>query len=307
MRAVTISSFGAQPTFTTEQPAPSRGSDDQIAIKVLTSGLHPLVRAQVAGTHHSVKTNMLPYIPGADGVGITSDGRTVYFNSVAAGGGFAEEIIVPRPLVTPVPPGADPIHLAGLVNPGISSWMALRARTSPELTPGFSVLVVGVTGLSGKLAVKFARLLGAGKIIGVARNVHKMMPLELDQRIVLAEIPAETDFSDIGDVDLILDYLYGPVTQALLNSLNSKVPTQYLQIGTVCGADICLPGALLRSKNITIRGSAAGAWPMAQLSKELPGLLEAICKLPDMGLKVRRLEEAEMAWQMEGERTVFVI
>jgi hypothetical protein len=166
---------------------------------------------------------------------------------------------------------------------------------------------MGVTGLSGRLAVHFARTLGAGRIIGVARDHGRMLPLDLDQRIVLAENPAETDFSGIGDLDLILDYLYGPVIPALFDSLKSSVPTQYLQIGTVCGANMCLPGALLRTKNITIRGSGPGAWPLSQLSKELPDLLEVISRLPDMGLKARRLEDVETAWLSEPERSVFVI
>jgi NADPH:quinone reductase-like Zn-dependent oxidoreductase len=307
MRAITISSFGSQPTFTTEHPLPSDAKDDQVTIRVLASGLHPLVRAQTAGTHHSIKTKLLPYVLGTDGIGITSDGRTVYFNSTMTGGGFAEKISVSKDLITPLPKGSDPTQLAGLVNPGLGAWMAFKGHISPKLRPKFNVLVVGVTGLSGKLAVMFARSLGAGKIIGVARDDERMIPLDLDRRIVLASNPAETDFSDMGDLDLILDYLYGPVIPALFNSLNSSVPVQYLQIGTVCGADMCLPGALLRTKNITIRGSGPGAWPLSQLSKELPDLLEVISRLPDMGLKAKRLEDVETAWLSERDRTVFVI
>jgi NADPH:quinone reductase-like Zn-dependent oxidoreductase len=288
-------------------PPPCDATDDQVNIRVLASGLHQLVRAQAAGTHHSVKTNPLPYILGADGIGVTSDGQTVYFNSIMGGGGFAERITVSKALVTPVPVGADPTQLAGLVNPALGAWMAFKGHISLELEPRFNLLIMGVTGLSGRLAVHFARTLGAGRIIGVARDHGRMLPLDLDQRIVLAENPAETDFSGIGDLDLILDYLYGPVIPALFDSLKSSVPTQYLQIGTVCGANMCLPGALLRTKNITIRGSGPGAWPLSQLSKELPDLLEVISRLPDMGLKARRLEDVETAWLSEPERSVFVI
>jgi len=307
MRAITISSFGSQPIFTAEHPPPCDARDDQITIRVLASGLHPLVRAQAAGTHHSAKTKPLPYILGADGVGITSDGRTVYFNSIMSGGGFAEKISISKALVTPIPIGADPTQLAGLVNPALGAWMAFKGHIFPELQPRFNLLIMGVTGLSGRLAVQFARSLGAGRIIGVGRDHGRMLALDLDHRIVLAENPAETDFSGIGDLDLILDYLYGPVIPALLNSLNSSVPTHYLQIGTICGANTCLPGALLRTKNITIRGSGLGAWPLSQLSKELPDLLEVISRLPDMGLKARRFEDVEAAWLSERDRTVFVI
>src|ERR1700709_2295447 len=102
MRAITISSFGSQPSFTAMHPPPCDATDDQVNIRVLASGLHQLVRAQAAGTHHSVKTKPLPYILGADGIGVTSDGQTVYFNSIMSGGGFAERITVSKALVTPV-------------------------------------------------------------------------------------------------------------------------------------------------------------------------------------------------------------
>ena len=105
---------------------------------------------------------------------------------------------------------------------------------------------------------------------------------------------------------MILDYLYGPAVVALFNQLKSTVPTQFVQIGTMAGPDISLPGALLREKNITIRGAGPGAWPMPLFAKELPDLLRAVSKLPDMGLTVRKLEEVKEAWGNKKERTVFV-
>ncbi|OCT48629.1 alcohol dehydrogenase [Cladophialophora carrionii] len=306
MRAITVSSWGAAPAFTSSHPDPS-SSEDTITLRVLASGLHQLVRAQAAGTHYSTKTTTMPYIPGADGVGETADGKRVYFNSIAMGGGFAESIAVPKQSVTPIPEGADPVVIAGLTNPGMSSWMAFAGRVDPELPKGFTVVIMGVTAISAKVAVQFARAKGAGKIVGVARNAKEMAAIaDLDERIVLATNPGETDFSSLADVDLILDYLYGPAVVALLNQLKSSVPTQFVQIGTVAGNDVALPGAVLRSKNITIRGAGPGAWAMSQFAKELPDLLDAVAKLPDMELTVRKLEEVDAAWGHKKERTVFV-
>ncbi|EXJ56495.1 hypothetical protein A1O7_06839 [Cladophialophora yegresii CBS 114405] len=306
MRAITVSSWGAAPTFTSTHPEPS-SSDDTVTLKVLASGLHQLVRAQAAGTHYSTKTTTMPYIPGADGVGETPDGKRVYFNSIATGGGFAESIAVPKQSVTPIPEGADPVVIAGLTNPGMSSWMAFAGRVDPELPKGFTVVIMGVTAISAKVAVQFARAKGAGKIVGVARNAKEMAAIaDLDERITLATDAGGTDFSSLGDVHLILDYLYGPAVVALLNQLKSSVPTQFVQIGTVAGNDIALPGAVLRSKNITIRGAGPGAWAMSQFAKELPDLLDAVAKLPDMELTVRKLEEVDAAWGNKKERTVFV-
>ncbi|KIW92363.1 uncharacterized protein Z519_07347 [Cladophialophora bantiana CBS 173.52] len=307
MRAITVSSWGSPPQFTSSHPDPSSSSDTSVTLKVLASGLHQLVRSQAAGTHYSTKASTVPYIPGADGVGETPDGQRVYFNSITTGGGFAEYITVPKANVSPIPKGADPVVIAGLTNPGMSSWMAFAARVEPPLPQNFTVVIVGVTAISAKVAVQFARARGAAKIIGVARNAKEMASIPgLDERIVLANNPSETDFSSLTDVDLILDYLYGPAVAALLDQLKSTVPTQFVQIGTVAATDMALPGAILRSKNITLRGAGPGAWAMSHYAKEVPALLAAVATLPDMDLKVRKLEEAEAAWAAKKERTVFV-
>ncbi|EXJ77901.1 hypothetical protein A1O3_09060 [Capronia epimyces CBS 606.96] len=308
MRAITVSSWGSAPTFTTSHPQPVSSDPDSVTVKVLAAGLHQLVRGQVVGTHYSTKKAALPYVPGADGVGTLPDGQTVYFSSIASGGAFAEYVSVPASAVTAAPTGVDPVQIAGLVNPGMSSWMALAARVDRERLPqAFTVVIVGVTALSGKVAVHFMRQLGAGKVIGVARNAAEMAALNLDQSIVLAETKiADTDFSTLGDVDLILDYLYGPPALALLTALDSKVPTQYVQVGSVAGPDIALPAALLRSKDLTLGGTGPGSWSMAQFNKELPALLAAVAKLPPQDIKVRKLEDVDVAWAAKRERTVFV-
>lgn len=305
MRAIAVQSWGAHPEFTASHPDACSSDASKVTLKVLAAGLHQLVRAQSAGNHYSTKNATVPYVPGADGVGQTPEGEVVYFNSIATGGGFAEYVTVPKAATVPVPAGADPVHIAGLVNPGMSSWMALAARVD-NLPKDFTVAIVGVTSLSGKVAVEFVRGLGAAKVIGVARNAKDMAALELDQAVVLAGNPADTDFSGLGDVDVILDYLYGPVIVALFNALDSKVPTQYVQIGSLAALDANLPGAMLRSKNITMRGAGPGSWSLPHFGKELPSLLAAVAKLPDMDLKVRKLEEANEAWAATKERTVFV-
>lgn len=305
MKAITVANWGAPVTFTADHPSPAAPSSDQVTLKVLAAGLHQLVRGQVTGTHYSTKTATLPYIPGADGVGTTPDGQTVYFNSIAQGGAFAETINVPKTAITPIPSEANPVQIAGLVNPGMSSWMALRTRTE-GLRPNFTVAIVGVTAISGKVAVHFSRSLGAGRVIGLARNEKELAAIDLDDRIVLKDKPEETDYSSLGDVDVILDYLWGPNILALFKALKSSVPTQFVQIGTLAGQEIPFPGAILREKNITIRGSGPGAWSFPQFGRELPSLLDAVSKLPNLDLKVRKLEDAEAAWAAKKDRTVFV-
>ncbi len=176
MRAIVVKSWDSPPEFTSDHPHPTTSDFDKVTIKILASGLHQLIRSQAAGQHYSSKSAGLPYVPGADGVGTTPEGQTVYFSSIATGGGFAEYITVPKVAIVPVPDGADPVQIAGLVNPGMSSWMALAARVD-NLPANFTVVIVGVTAISGKVAVEFVRGKGAGKVICVARNAKDMSSL----------------------------------------------------------------------------------------------------------------------------------
>jgi len=306
MHAITVESWGSPPAFgTVETPTAPPPDSSLVQVKVLAAGLHSLVRAQASGAHYSVKNARLPYIPGSDGVGTLADGTVVYFSSMLLGGAFAEYVNVPKADVKALPAGADPVQVAGLVNPGMSSWMAFKARVD-NLPKAFSVVILGVTAISGKVAVNFSRLLGAGKVIGVARNVKEMEQLALDQSIVLKDPVEDTDYSALGDVDLILDYLYGPPALRLLNSLNSSRPTQYVQIGSVAGQEVSLSAGLLRSKDLTLRGTGPGSWTMEQFDKVLAGLLTAVSQLPKFDIKARKLEQAEEAWQDKRGRTVFV-
>lgn len=312
MRAIIVPQWGSPPEFSSTQPPPEVSTSDTVTLKVLASGLHQLVRMQASGPHYTNKTTTMPYIPGADGVGVTPEGETVYFSNIAMGGGFAEQVTVPRSMTTRIPEGADPVVIAGLSNPAMSSWMSLAARVDPPLRAGFTVVITGATAISARVATTFCRARGAGTIVGVARNAKELDALaDLGRRVVLAADPAKTDyaaaFAGLDAVDLVLDYLYGPAVVALLEQLPaSPVPTQLVQIGTVASPDIALPGTLLRGKNIVIRGSGPGAWQPAHFARELPDMLAAVAKLPDMDLKVRKFEDVQAAWAAKKERTVFV-
>ncbi|KAL8947560.1 MAG: hypothetical protein Q9222_006174, partial [Ikaeria aurantiellina] len=201
----------------TSKPPEPEASSGLVQLKVLATGLHRLVRSRATGQHYS--STGVPNIPGIDGVGETPDGQRVFFLCFKDGGSFAEYINVPRKMTWPLPSGLDPVHAAGLVNPALSSWMAMTARCD-NLPPDFSVLIMGATSASGRLAIPLARALGAKRIIGCARNEEKLKTLEgLDDCIILQDPAGSSEFSQLGHVDVILDYVYGPAAVQLLKSL----------------------------------------------------------------------------------------
>ena len=76
MKAAVIHALGQPPRFE-DFPEPTAG-EGEVGVNVRAAGLHPFVRAQASGSQ-SGSPNVLPQIPGIDGVGSLDDGTRVYF------------------------------------------------------------------------------------------------------------------------------------------------------------------------------------------------------------------------------------
>lgn len=306
IQAALVTSHDNPPTYTTV-PLPSP-SPSQLQLKILATGLHNLVRSRAAGKHYS--SPPLPQIPGTDGIGSTPDGTRYYFSAFRTGGTFASHINVERSAVTPLPESLDAVQAAALVNPAISSWMAMKTRTV-NLPAAFTVLILGATSASGRLAIPLARSLGAKTVLGAARNASALSSLTIDRSITIADDASKTDFSPLSgvEIDLVLDYINGPLPTAFLSTHKQKTPMQYVHIGTLSGQDMALPGAVLRSNDLTIRGSGPGAWSLQAATGEMPGLLEALRSVGEQKVRVVRLEDVEVEWEVKDRdegRVVFV-
>jgi len=229
--------------------------------------------------------------------------------SFGAQGTFSEYINVPQESTFLLPHGLDPLVAAAYMNPALGSWMALRYRTTELPQSGWGVLIVGATSASGGVAVRTARALGATRVVGLARNVQKLERVEsLDARIKLEDDATTIDFEAVGQVDVVLDFVYGRVAEELLTRLKADNGlVQYVQIAALSGQmDINLPSAVLRSKDLTIRGAGPGAWPMSRMSVEIPAMLEMLKAVKSEGVEVVSLSEIEEAWTRKSiNRVVF--
>jgi len=266
--------------------------------------------ARAAGKHYSATT--LPHEPGVDGAGTLDDGTPVYVSTLSSGqGSFKELVNVPKRAVTPLPQGLDPVTAAATVNPALSSWMAMKTRVDLSILPKtFTVVIMGATSISGSIAISLVRTLGAGKVIGVGRDKAKLAQLPLDEIVALADGAAgQTGFEDLGDVDIILDYLYGQPTLQLLAAIKTTRPLQYVQLGSMAGPEVNMPAAILRSKDITLRGAGPGAWRTDQMDGEIAPLLQALVGAKGARFAVRKSSEVEEVWDAYGssERLVFLI
>lgn len=226
-------------------------------------------------------------------------------------GSFAETLNVPNSAIFPLPKDADPVKVAAGVNPALSDWMAMKTRCE-DLPAGFSVLVLGVTSASGRVAVGLAKALGAGKVVGVARSEAGMAKIAgLDERVVLREPVRQTGFEKVGHVDVVVDYLYGPPAEQLFKDMakwEMGRRTQYVQIGALAGTEVRLNEGPLRGRDLVMRGSGMGSWTMSEFSKGMPQLLEALVGLEGGDVRVEKLADVERVWDEKehGRRVEFV-
>jgi NADPH:quinone reductase-like Zn-dependent oxidoreductase len=208
---------------------------------------------------------------------------------------------------------------AALPNPGVSAWLTLKERA--KLAPGETVLILGATGVTGKLAVQIAKILGAGRVIAAGRNekaLNSLLELGADATIQSDKTGVELtkvfarEASDKG-FQVVIDYLWGPPTEALLAALTRNEfaaigrETRLVQVGESAGAAISLPAAVLRSAPLTIMGTAG--MPAPEILTDALQQVLAYGASGKLRIDTERvpLIDVESAWQREGRsRLVFI-
>ena len=152
-------------------------ADGETLIEVTAAGLHPIVRMLASGEHYGSQ-GTLPMIPGIDGTGRSPDGTRVYFGGVRPPyGPMAQRAAAP--FVLPLPDGLDEVTAAAIVDPGNGAWLALTRRAAVQ--PDETVLVLGATGVSGRIAVALAARMGAGRVTPPAAESGHLGPARRDR------------------------------------------------------------------------------------------------------------------------------
>lgn len=311
MKAAIIEKPGLSPVYGDfAEPAAQPG---EAVVHVTASALSQFARGRATGRHYSARGSF-PFIAGVDGVGRLEDGTRVYFLLPRAPfGAMAERTVVADGQWLPLPDDLDEAKAAVLANPGMSSWAALTERA--QLSAGDTVLINGATGAAGRLAVKIARHLGAGRIIATGRNEAVLHTLDAD-----AVVPLSQDEKAVASalrehfaqgINVVLDYLWGASARSIFvagaEASPEGVPIQFVQIGAASGAEIALPSSVLRSSSIEIKGSGLGSVGLPQLITAISGVFHAAAKA-DLALDYRTVPLSEVAatWTAEGPRIVYV-
>jgi NADPH:quinone reductase-like Zn-dependent oxidoreductase len=320
MHAAVLHTIGAVPRYE-EFPQPVIGDkDDEVIVHVHAASLKPVDKQLACGSHYASRSKF-PRVCGTDGVGHLDDGQRVFFGGPRPPhGAMAQRTVVSRAFTFAIPDNVNDETAAALPNPGVSAWLSLAYRA--KLVRGENVLILGATGVTGKLAVKIARLLGAARVVAAGRNQQALRALHdlgADATVSLA-LPA-TELSQAflreagqSGFQVVIDYVWGGPAEAFLAAITRREfaaiqsETRFVQVGESAAPTIMLAAAVLRSAALTIMGTA-GIPPLDVLAEAYQQVMAYAAK-GDLHIDTETvpLADIEKAWQRDqpGRRLVIV-
>lgn len=319
MKAAIINAFGEVPQYLDLGDPIATGNETLIQVKA--SVLENFDKITAAGKHYSSQKLFpaFPAVVGTDGIGMTEDGRLVAFGAIRSPyGAFAEKAVAGYTM--PVPAGIDPVQAAAIPPSALTSLLPMKY--SAKLLPGETVLINGATGVSGRIALQVAKLLGAGKVVTTGRNERSLRVVRelgadavIDLRLPDEELAAAFLANEgPNGYDVVVDFLWGHPAEVLINTFLpdeagfAKRSIRYLQIGEKAGSHVSLHGSVLRTSGLQLMG-------VGKISHEV--LFEEMGRIWDwmkegkLFMEIERVPLAEIAtaWQredLEGKRLVIV-
>lgn len=268
MYAAVLHTIGTGPRYE-EFPEPVISDDvSEAIVHVRAASLKPVDKQLASGSHYA-SLGQLPCVCGSDGVGHLDNGQRVFFGGPRPPhGAMAQRTVVPRALTFPVPENVTDETAAALPNPGVSAWLSLAYRA--KLVRGENVLILGATGVTGKLAVKIAKLLGAARVVAAGRSQQALSTLhDLGADATISLTQPETELGEAflreagqSGFQVVIDYVWGRPAEIFLAAIVRKEfaviksETRFVQVGESAAPIITLPAAVLRSTALTILGTA---------------------------------------------------
>ncbi|WP_205864630.1 zinc-binding dehydrogenase [Planctomonas sp. JC2975] len=189
-----------------------------------------------------------------------------------------------------------------------------------ELAAGEIVLVQGGTGVAGRLAIRIARLLGAGRIVATGRDdaaLDELHDLGADATISTAVdddalVKAFAEAAGNG-YDVIVDYLWGRPTELLIRALTPTSfalgsPTRLVQVGESAGHDLRLPADALRTSGLELYGAGrnAATGMAAAYQRVVEWIRNGQLTIPVETMPLSNIAEAWARTDLRGRRLVIV-
>ncbi|MET9260092.1 zinc-binding alcohol dehydrogenase family protein [Amycolatopsis sp. NPDC004079] len=306
MKAAVLHEVGGVPRYE-DFPDPVPG-EDEVIIDVKAVAVENVDKMIAAGTHYASGRYLahLPAIAAFDGIGTLPDGTLVGFgNPRLPYGALSERTVVTKGAYAPIAEGIDPA-VATVLGTAVTG---MSITTAAGFVPGETVLVQGATGVAGRLAVKVARLLGAGRIVATGRDTEQLRALRAigADTVISTAVPDDELAQAFADAkgegyDVVLDYLWGRPTRILLRSLVPESfafpkPTRMIQVGEAAGSTLAVAAESLRTSGVEICGAAKGLDP--DTMAKVYGRIVEWTQSGELAFDVVRvpLRDIETAWQ----------
>jgi NADPH2:quinone reductase len=228
-------------------------------VAVAAAALNPIDIAIGTGRFYGGSPNP-PYVIGGEGVGKAADGRRVWFRG---NGAIAEQAAASPDQTFEIPDGVDDATALVCGVAGVTGWLAVSWRA--KVTPDDTVLVLGASGTLGSVAAQGAKLLGAARVIGAARNTARV-PDAADDVVEL-----NGDY-ELPEATVVVDALWGvPAERALARAARG---VRYVQLGQSAGPTASLESGWLRGRVMNLLGHSLFATPGEVLAEGYRELCE---------------------------------
>ena len=271
MRAVVAAEAGGPEVLKlVDQPSPVPGAG-QVVVEVAASAVNRADLLQRQGHY--------PPPPGAsDVLGLECSGVVAAVGAgvgrwrvgdevcaLLAGGGYAEEVLVPAGQLLPVPEGVDLVTAAALPEAACTVWSNLVMVA--HLQPGETVLVHGGAGGIGTFAVQLATALGSRVVatagtpekLRLCRSLGAVAAVDYREQDFVAGVRAATEGRG---ADVVLDVMGASYLARNLAALapGGRLVVIGLQGGATAELDL---GTLLR-RRAAVLGTTLRARPVAE-------------------------------------------
>jgi NADPH2:quinone reductase len=255
VRAALIREPGAAPELVDDHGEP----EGDLVVEVTAAPLNPVDLSIASGRFYAGPPNA-PYVPGAEGVGRTEDGRRLWFETgagYAGDGAMAQRAAVRAEAAVELSDDVDDGTAGCLGVAGLAAWVPLVHRA--RLKEGETVLVLGATGMVGEIAAQGAKLLGAGKVIAAGRDPERLARVEADEHVRLPASADDLREAAGGLIDVVIDPLWGEHATAATEAMN--VNGRLVVLGQSASQQSTLDAGVVRGKGLRILGHSNATTP----------------------------------------------
>lgn len=314
MRAVTMSGPGGPEVLGWgEVPDPELGPAD-VRIVVAAAGVNRADLMQRQGFY--------PPPPGtSDIIGLECSGTISEVGSevtswkvgdqvcaLIAGGGYAEQVVVPAVQVLRIPTGVDLVTAAGIAEVACTVWSNVTDLSA--LQPDEWFLVHGGTSGIGTWAIQYAKAIGAkvATTAGTDEKVEYCRSIGADIAINYRDEEFQPVLAAAGvSVDVILDTIGAKYLEPnlLALSIGGRVTT----IGLLGGREAQMNLGLMLGKQVTWRATSLRGRPTAGKGRICAGVVESMWPMVESGSikpvvdRVLPMTEAAAAHQLLADST----